>query len=344
MSEITPEITPAPSAREVFVLGAGFSKAWYPNFPTSQQLGDSCLKYMQSRSSDASQMEASFNAAGRRFERWLTVLAEPQPYLSEVDNSRQSWWFNLAREYIATTLTTYSTQAKEVPVPGWAHALLTHAHTTKARIITFNYDTLIEDSLGHRKVGEPGEFVWSDDIIGGVPPSAPDDGNYFGSKLKPQDKVFQLRKLHGSIDWFWDERDPVGTSILRQTVRSGPARGARAGRSPFIVPPAFTKSRYFNNIVLRQLWQDAAFDIQQADRVIFMGYSLPLEDMTFAGMLTRALGADSKATIGVADLNPDPVVENLKALGLADQIDDASQWRGQDAIAHAVAAITHRTE
>jgi hypothetical protein len=86
------------------------------------------------------------------------------------------------------------------------------------------------------------------------------------------------------------------------------------GRVPFVVPPSAVKSPYYRNPVIREIWQQAADSLRQADRVFVVGYSLPPTDLTLAGMLTSAL-ADSQATVTVIDLRASAVAERLASLG-----------------------------
>lgn len=283
-------------------------------------------------------MRASFDASGVSFEAWLSQIADDQPYLKEVENAQHRWWFSAIREAIHELLRADTEAASPPP---WAPALLKYLDRQRATVVTFNYDTLLENALSSIPLMVIGGRISGDDIIGGVPPNPPDRGMVPRGDLHG---TFRLRKLHGSIDWFWDDRDPTGTSMVRDPRSlhdtAEHARITRTGRTPFIVPPAFIKSRYFGNLVLRQLWREALEAIQAATRVTFVGYSLPLEDRTFASLLTTALAMPkhSDVRIGVADRCPDTVVGHLNELKLHDLVDEDELYSGTEAVAKLVDA------
>ena len=76
----------------------------------------------------------------------------------------------------------------------------------------------------------------------------------------------------------------------------------------FVVPPAATKSAYYRNPVTRELWQRAAQSLREADRLILIGYSLPVADLTLSGMIS-----DGIANREVECIVVNPYAEGVKA-------------------------------
>jgi hypothetical protein len=48
-----------------------------------------------------------------------------------------------------------------------------------------------------------------------------------------------------------------------------------------------------NNTHLRMTWHNALMDLQQAKRIIFVGYSFPLADFEFRYILTKAIASSN---------------------------------------------------
>jgi hypothetical protein len=60
------------------------------------------------------------------------------------------------------------------------------------------------------------------------------------------------------------------------------------------VTPTFVKD--LNNTHLKMIWHNALMDIQESERLVFIGYSFPLADYEFRFILSKALaGSKNKA-------------------------------------------------
>ncbi len=59
---------------------------------------------------------------------------------------------------------------------------------------------------------------------------------------------------------------------------------------PFIVPPILTKTDLNEQPILQLIWTRAYELLQQADQVIFIGYSLPVTDIAAAQLFSEARG------------------------------------------------------
>jgi hypothetical protein len=107
-----------------------------------------------------------------------------------------------------------------------------------------------------------------------------------------------LLKLHGSLNWLYCPRcreidvtqSEKGT--LRYIFEQPNADLARCPvcdvpYEPVIITPTFLKS--YESSLLRQLWERAEIQLESAQEVIFVGYSLPDADIMLRSMFTRAL-------------------------------------------------------
>ena len=308
---------------DVFILGAGFSRAVSSRLPLTDELGNACLA-IDGLGDDRRAPVSGFT--GGNFETWLSGLAERQPYLSEHQNLENQALYLRFSDAIAAVLGERVCKALWDPAPRWLQAWLKAAHCRRSTLITFNYDTLIECAVDSGLLFQPGyrEPVFWAELIGNVPAWAP-GASRLGAEPTP---TLRLLKLHGSLNWYWVPGDDSGISMARRVLpgRYGePApyndeerRRELPGRVPFVVPPSATKSAYYRNPIVREVWHRAAEALGAAQSVTIFGYSLPPTDTTFSGMLWQQLKG-TLAPIHVADVNAGAVVARLAALGLAAQ-------------------------
>jgi hypothetical protein len=331
---------------DVFVLGAGFSRALSPRLPLTDELGNACLDQAGLRG-DA-RVPASGFLSGT-FESWLSGLAEPQPFLSEQANLENQALFLRFSDAIAAVLGERVDEALRSPAPSWLLRFLMAAHCRRATLITFNYDTLIECAVATRGIFQPGypEPVFWAEILGNVPPWAPGSNRLAATQMD----TLRLLKLHGSLNWYWVPGDISGISLARRVLPGayqapGPYREEDRqrelpGRVPFVVPPSATKSSYFRNPVVREVWSQAARALREASNVNVFGYSLPVTDTTFTSMLWQMLQTTT-ASLLVADTRPDGVIARLASLGF-DPARLGAQSSAESPIADAAAAFCHQT-
>lgn len=124
-----------------------------------------------------------------------------------------------------------------------------------------------------------------------------------------------LLKLHGSFNWLFcprcDELDvtPAQKGALQHGTRCFRRGECTALYEPLIVPPTFFKS--YQNRIVRETWQHAENAITNAEEVIFIGYSMPLDDYEIKSMLLRGIAKKQiKPRITVIDKIPQNEREN----------------------------------
>jgi hypothetical protein len=163
-------------------------------------------------------------------------------------------------------------------------------------VISTNYDLVADTSMMFlsRNRGQPG-----------VP-------NYYCglanmSVVGPGERFGTLLKLHGSLNWLFCktcQRLEVGATestrflgILNQiakdlassfTADGAPCSVCGTPLRPLLVAPSHLKD--YRNPHLSQVWYEAQRVLRQADRVIFVGYSLPDDDVEVVYLLKRGLG------------------------------------------------------
>lgn len=125
-------------------------------------------------------------------------------------------------------------------------------------------------------------------------------------------------KMHGSINWYRClkcgtlqiyEREKCGKYLFddietEKCVKCGQeARGDNVQIAPEIITPTMIKS--INSQLYYNIWQNAAYELQQAEKVIFCGYSLPLADFEFRHLLKQNINKSAKIDV-VLYHNDDP--------------------------------------
>jgi len=328
-------------ARDVVLLGAGFSKAVSCQFPLIKELGQYALD-------EAGVSQHDRPEEGTGFEAWLSRIGEDQPYRSVEENLAARRLFVQMSTAIAGVMRTRQRSALLKEPLDWLDDLMSVLHVRQARVVSFNYDNLVECAVdGHCLTdwsrGGGGRAVTSHDVVDRLPPLPPailSDEVPIEWTLRDQverrppsprrdaDQVarsLRLLKLHGSLSWYWSPDDETGVTLQRwrtpgtfgdPSPDDDEARlRALPGRVPFIVPPTATKSSYLTNLVVREIWGRARTALAEAERLIVIGYSVPPEDQVASGMLAEALRR-REVEVVIVDHCVAQVQDRLRHLGV----------------------------
>jgi hypothetical protein len=243
-------------------------------------------------------------------EMWLSSLAERQPFMSQTEGTLNQAVFQIISMELYNLIVESQIGYVEAGPP-WLHRLIRLWHRRGVTVVNFNYDTLVESSVSALDPPHANGDIVAE-MLTHLPRSwVPTLG---GDGPVP---TFRLLKLHGSVNWFWSPDDRTGDTLCRvgySPVAAGDARAALAGKEPFIVPPLAAKSPFYSLGVIRQLWSDAADALAAADRVIVLGYSVPLTDLATTTMLSQCVNPEAEWDV----VNPDSarVSDRLVQLGI----------------------------
>ena len=127
--------------RDVFILGAGFSKAINSSMPTMEELS---RKVIAKLNDSPFPIHEKLYRLGDNIESWMTYLSQPQPWLPEEDHLRNKALATEIRRHISDIISDLTMLSMESPAPEWLPSLIEHWHLQRCTVITLNYDTLIE--------------------------------------------------------------------------------------------------------------------------------------------------------------------------------------------------------
>ena len=291
---------------DVFILGAGFSKAIDHAMPTLDELGYRILKPFTATPSFKLLPAGSVAAITRgvlpagSFEAWLSSLAAPAPFVERSELLHNAAIATEVIKLVVAEIARSEALALANPVPYWLTRLVTLWDRLGATVITFNYDTLVEQAANASRMPW---FLW------------PNYDGDFGDGVG----VFTLTKMHGSTNWWWVPGDKVGTTFERSALAGRWGNPAVAetmrGMEPFVIPPVAVKSDYYDLSITRDDWLTARSALENAKRVILLGYSAPATDLTVASLLSAY--AEPDVPYVVVDTASEDVVSRLRRFGLA---------------------------
>jgi len=288
---------PVRAAGEVFLLGAGFSRAISEAMPLLQDLSD----HLRRKWGDTDRVPSEvLEMMEDNFAHALSYLEQAKPWLTEADNLRHRALFlefsSLIAEDLEEIVRDLTADARPA-VPPWVGRLIRYWHENRCVVLTLNYDTLIESIAARTRVHD-GDGIAARDMY---PPLLTDAGLRSGISTEGRPRAtFRLLKLHGSTNWYYSGRalaqgEPIYFVPPREREAEACDRHQLRLRSvadkyPFLVPPIFDKSALFTHETIRALWFEAGETLRRATRLVSMGYSLPESDLTMMHFLRTRLG------------------------------------------------------
>lgn len=118
----------------------------------------------------------------------------------------------------------------------------------------------------------------------------------------------KILKLHGSLNWLqcpkcqrlfvkfyksWNGGYVFDKKYCRHCESNFGRKNDESNRlRTNLTMPTFLKN--LNNVQNKLIWQNAAIELSEANKVVFIGYSLPQADFEFKQLLTRMIRKDAK--------------------------------------------------
>ena len=292
---------------DVFILGAGFSKAVSDEMPTLAELSEKVKK----RLPDNISLTPNFDNQDDNIETWMTFLSQEQPWLKQHQINHNRSLAGRIRDQIGEIIYECTLKASRFEAHGWLNDLIESWHVNQATIITLNYDTLVERAC-RELITDRTNRILAKQMY---PPyftniaSRPGTAQWAEGELD----TFSYLKLHGSLNWYYSGRDdfygeaiffsdvpPLGSDNAENEIK---LRSKSGDKEILLIPPVYEKTGYFNNETVRSLWRDAGTALAKAKRVFVIGYSLPVSDLGMRFFLTDNQ-PQSSAKIYIIDIDP----------------------------------------
>lgn len=163
----------------------------------------------------------------------------------------------------------------------YLRAMLGFQGNPENTLISFNYDTVVEETLTKLNLGFSYGF-------------GPKTVNYKTQHLKLSNDNLKLLKLHGSINWGRQTNATTGGAGKLSIFDS--YADVRSNRAiPDLIPPTWRKVFDGN---LEGLWVHALEAIKTATQIIVIGFSVPETDLHFKYLLAAGL----KSNISLRDI------------------------------------------
>jgi hypothetical protein len=277
-----------PVNRDVFILGAGFSRAVSKAMPLMSDL----MAAVSQRFGKESPGAPNTPFIDSDIELALNYLAQSNPWMEESTRLRNRALLLELSSFIGTLIDERTTEAlRSSPMPPTPLLRFVHwLHAKRAIVVTFNYDTLLEQALECVAVRDYGSHLQKIDPRHLYPiPLTRVLPDLFAF---PDLSTAEVLKLHGSQNWFYSGRPEYSGEPLYYTHVSPwgshdpvPDRLLVGGRVPLIIPPLSDKSGLFGHEQIRFLWRRAAMALRTAKRIYCIGYSLPRTDLTVRYLL-----------------------------------------------------------
>ena len=315
---------------DVYLLGAGFSKAISDEMPLLSELSGQ----IKARGLD---LPSHLTTLGDNLEVWLSYLSQPHPWLRESMNLKNQAMALEISELIKEVLDEKERLAIGKDCPSWLQKLTKAWHETKAGVISLNYDTLVERAAAMISTGE-NEHLSADQLYPvQLTISTRRDAMVFGSS---EVDTFTLFKLHGSTNWYYSGAAESTGEVIYYTGCSpwgaDPSMEQREKKAvsdkvPLIVPPTTEKVRFFQHESLKRTWTRAVMSLYEAKTIFVMGYSLPMTDLAVRLFLHEGgQGSETKKDLYI--VNPDCRVADRYRELLGQAYDIKDDYLDNDAV------------
>lgn len=179
-------------------------------------------------------------------------------------------------------------------------------------IITLNWDTILDyliEKLGISQGVSADYGCYSYNL------EDTDPCEQFKKNRQQETSFIKLLKLHGSLNWL------ICTSCGRLFFSNSTSRPpvffpyvklcrycTETLLESLIITPTLVKN--INQTHLNMVWHNALLKLQQAKRIVFVGYSFPLADFEFRYMLLKAIIGNHNVIVRVLLYPPDDLIES----------------------------------
>lgn len=202
------------------------------------------------------------------------------------------WTFGLTVEYYSGNFLRNCRSGDPI---GWYNDFAKLVCRTKARVLTLNYDMVLEEALRRQGCDVDYSIRFNETRAA-------------AQIKKPAGSPIRVYKLHGSASWLWCLRCGYTVNgnrhVLKAALEGNPCPRCHCRLVPLLIPPTFHKATALGH-VLESLWAEAGWLLGQAERLIVGGISFAKRDADLK-KLFKSAAAHSSNLREVVIVNHDP--------------------------------------
>ena len=297
--------------KEVFILGAGFSRWLCEGMPLLSDLIDDISEQTTKLITQDDSLTVLFFGENN-IEKLLSYLTTEYPWKKREElDLHKSIAIRIINEITEKILRVQNDplNMSDASLSKERQSLFDYFHENVSEIITFNYDTLLENNFENHYGLQDWYELYKLPMKLLSKRSTPNEPTpSFFSKYEDETKKYPtITKLHGSINWlfngYYDSLDTESVyyyKIAHSLVQIVTPIN-RKGLIPFIVPPTSEKNMYIKHSLLRNIWQTAREKIENAEIINIIGYSFPTSDIYFDLFLKTTV--NPYPMINIIDIN-----------------------------------------
>ena len=295
------------NAKDIWILGAGFSHQIYRDTPLMSDLSKDVRDIISDRFDNSVILD--------NVELVLSELRSEAPWKPPDVKHRDMALYERVVKRIRDRL-QIPWNAMQDDRGNLVHRLVNTWHIDRSHVLTFNYDLLVEASAESVRCKnfrdgdtESIRFMFPRYLY---PIPIPHVRTRYGGTWRgnSSENTFSYYKLHGSLNYYTPP-DPFQNTAMYHKHHNE-VEDLAEGLRPFIVPPTNAKQTFLEHPVLQIIWAKAARVLANCDRgrIIIVGYSMPETDLTVLSMLREAIRSnsmeDGRLLPEILVVNPDP--------------------------------------
>ncbi len=219
----------------------------------------------------------------------LNAITNPEDGIMNTASLRPASYIQEAVQFlIVITLKSKCKNLKEIGFNAYKNLISNFT----GDIITFNWDNIIEQAF--HSMNKKFSLGWEE---------SSEEVNIF--------------KLHGSIDWNHNPNEEdlkiyIDESLTQKTIWEL-RENEESEFIPILIFPNYSKSDQLDTLgnLMYQIWGNASNKISNADKIIFIGYSLPITDLDSKLLFQYSLTKNTNKNLEIIVVDP-YIDKNLK--------------------------------
>lgn len=258
--------------KQVFVLGAGFSKSYAEEMPVLKDFKRRIIEVKTNQTSypELSNFAENYYRLSNRFEDIRNIEFLATVILSKnifVNHEEQFKYLKLKHEVLKFIKDMIFDVPELSPNNDFLlRQFLLNVRAKQATIISFNYDLLIERAIRQSQTNIHLDYA-------GLT-SYPHHNPRFHQSVP-----IELIKLHGSLNWFKVKgSESISLDTVKIVNENDPFSGIHKHDIPVYIPMTHAKDSFLTGSLYSTLWARAIEKLEQATEIHFIGYGFPATD------------------------------------------------------------------